>query len=134
MQRKCLVSNPWFPLRNSEEASLRRDDGIWGGSNRKHCEKSSSFCRNSLLFLNHSHGFIQALRGAQYWEGKKESVLGRQTGEKANTPKPKESQRSNEGRGMEGICANTDFTCNSFKGSGIFITKKSLIKVSRDLP
>lgn len=55
-------------------------------------------------------------------------------GEKANTPKPKESQRSNEGRGMEGICANTDFMCNSFKGSGIFITKKSLIKVSRDPP
>lgn len=97
-------------------------------------KKASSFYRNSLLFLNHSHGCIQAPRGAQYGEGKKESVLWRQTGEKANTPKAEESQRSNEGRGMEGVCANTDFTCNSFKGSGIFVTKKSLIKVSRDLP
>lgn len=77
---------------------------------------------------------MQALRGTQYWEGKKESVLWRLTGEKANTPRPQESQRSNEARGMEGVCANTDFMCTPFKGSGIFITKRSLIKVSRDLP
>lgn len=75
-----------------------------------------------------------ALRGAQYQEGKKESVLWRKTGEKAITRTKRETDCSNEGRGMEGICANTDYVCDSFKGSGIFITKKSLINVSRDLP
>lgn len=49
-------------------------------------------------------------------------------------PNQKRAREAMRAERWEGICANTDFTCNSFIGSGIFITKKSLIKVSRDLP
>lgn len=63
----------------------------------------------------------------QYWESKKESGLWQKTAEKANTRTKRETDFSNEGREMEGICANTDYMCNSIKGSGIIITKKSLI-------
>lgn len=79
------------------------DDGIVGAVTRHTGRKASSFCRNRLFFLNLCCGCTRALRGAQRWEGQKESVLW-PTGEKANNPHQK---RAREDRGTEKLCKDT---------------------------
>lgn len=112
----------------SQGGSSSEDDGIRGGSDKAHWEESKLFLQEQIVVFK---PFLW-LRGAQHWEGKKESVLW-PTGEKANPPHQKRAREAGRAEGQRN-CARTHFTCNSCKGIGIFITKKSFIKVSRDLP
>lgn len=98
-------------------------------------DKVNYFCRSALLFFNPLSGLYpgsersavtERLEGIKYGgEGEKETK---------HTQRKRDRDYSSEGEEIERICAHTDYTCNSYKGSGIFITKKSLIKVSRDQP